>query len=118
MSTPGRVERIADWIMADPSVEPFHADDCPACDMAREIVADIGAVLDPHENWYPDEPTEASMDGTLARDLERRTAHVLHRRLAGSAPGGSDECADREVLSDLGFDPDHVLVEPAGEPDE
>lgn len=64
--------------------EPYHAQDCPACYIADEIVAMLAADLDPLENWYPDDddPPEAEAD-SYAHVLVRRVAFILHRRLAG-----------------------------------
>lgn len=73
-------------LLADnsPRDEPYHERDCPACDVAAEIVGALAADWDPNFTWG-DVPAIGwpGSDLTMIGQAERIVAHVLHRRLPG-----------------------------------
>lgn len=71
-------------VLADnsPCDEPYHERDCPACDVAAEVVGALAAEWDPNQNWWH-VPAIGWPGGTMAQQAEKIVAHVLHRRLPG-----------------------------------
>lgn len=68
-----------------PEDEQIHERDCPACDLAAQIVTELAGLWDPNENWWV---VSASAIGkvdadTMALQAQRVAAYVLHRRLPG-----------------------------------
>lgn len=84
-----RIERILALLEDNRACdEPYHERDCPACDLADEIVGSIGADWDPNMTWA-DVPAIGWDNGdSMERQAVRIVAHVLHRRLPGHSGGG------------------------------
>lgn len=65
-----------------PKDEPYHERDCPACDVASEVVGALAV-----ENWWTVPAVGWPGGLTMAQQAEKVVAHVLHRRMPGHSGG-------------------------------